>query len=89
MKSVNCVNGSGKSIRLSTRAFVFVFMVAILTTLVAAEGIALAHDADEQSTNAATRHKCRVYAKGLTTLESDFEVDETVLRLKEERGGPS
>jgi len=59
-------------------------MVAILTTLVATGGIALAHDFDEQSTNAATRHKCRVQAKGLTTLESEFDVDETVSRLETE-----
>ena len=84
MKSVNCVNGSGKSFRLSTRAFVFVFMVAILTTLVATERLSLAHDVDEQSTIAATLQKCEVRAKGLTTLESDFDVDETVLRLQDE-----
>jgi len=84
MKSLNCVNGSGKSFRLSTRAFVFVFMVAILTTLVATEELALAHDIDEQSTIAATRQKCEVRAKGLTTLESDFDVVETVSRLETE-----
>lgn len=84
MKSVNCTNGSGKSLRLSTRAFVFVFMVAILATLVTTEGLALAHDVDEQSTIAATRQKCKVQAKGLTTVESEFDVDETVLRLQDE-----
>jgi uncharacterized protein (DUF302 family) len=59
-------------------------MVAILTTLVATEKIALAHDVDEQSTIAATLQKCEVRAKGLTTLESDFDVDETVLSLQDE-----
>jgi uncharacterized protein (DUF302 family) len=84
MKSVNCVNGSGKSFRLSTGAFVFVFMAAILTILIATEGAAQAHDVDEQSTIAATQQKCEVRAKGLTTLESDFDVVETVARLQEE-----
>jgi len=84
MKSLNCVNGSGKSFRLSTRAFVIMFMVAILTTLVATEELALAHDIDEQSTIAATQQKCDVRAKGLTTLESDFDVVETVSRLETE-----
>ena len=84
MKTVNCVNGSRKSIRLSTRAFVFVFMVAILTTLVATEGLSLAHDVDEQSENAATRRECKVRTKGLTTVESDFDVAETVSRLETE-----
>ena len=84
MKTVNCVNGSGKSFRLSTRAFAFVFMVAILTTLAVTEGPALAQDVDEQRKIAATRQECKVRAKGLTTVESDFDVAETVSRLETE-----
>ena len=84
MRFLSSVNGSGKSFRLSARALIFVFMVAILTTLVATERLALANEVDEQSTSAATRQKCEVRARGLTTLESDFDVEDTVSRLEAE-----